>query len=274
MILDLPYPPNALVTGADRGIGKATALALAREGFNVGFTWHDDESGAAETSAAIEAMGRRTESLWLDTSDLTSCAGVVDQLVASLGPLGVFVNNVGIGLMRSIIDTSYGDWQRIQDTNLNGAFLCLQAAAKQLLDGGHGGRIVVITSIHAHQPRYGFSAYCASKAGLDALVKTMAVELSEAGITVNAIAPGEIATHLPVQEMRHAHEIPRPGLPLGHAGTAEEVGNIVAFLASPAASYVTGASIAVDGGMALMGAQASSHLPNNNWRQATREGTS
>ena len=268
------HPRAAIVTGADQGIGRATAIALARAGLDVGFTWHDSEAGAANTAEAIAALGRRATSSWLDTSALPSCAPVVEKLAAELGSLGVFVNNVGIGLNSSVVDTSYADWQRILDTNLNGAFLCLQAAAKLLIAGRSGGRIVVVTSIHAHQPRFGFGAYCASKFGLDGLAKTLAVELAGHGITVNAVAPGEIATHLGPDETRHPHDIPRPGIPLGYAGTADEVADVITFLASPAASYVTGASWEVDGGMAQMGAQASSHVANNDWRQATRKGTS
>ncbi len=269
-----PYPQSAIVTGADRGIGKATALALARAGYDVGFTWHDSEAGAQDTAAGIEALGRSACHTWLDTSELPTCAPAIEHLAAELGSLGVFVNNVGVGLTRSVLDTSYAQWQRILDVNLTGAFLCLQAAAKLLVAGAAGGRIVVVTSIHASQPRFGYGAYCASKFGLDGLTKTLAVELSQHGITVNAVAPGEIATHLPESEKRHPHEIPRPGIPLGHAGTADEIADVITFLASPAASYVTGASWEVDGGMGPVGAQASSHLANNDWRQATSKGTS
>lgn len=268
------YPRTAIVTGADRGIGKATAIALARAGFDVGFTWHDDEAGAAHTLQSIEDLGQRGASVWLDTTDSASCAPAITGLSQSLGSLGVFVNNVGIGLNKSVVDTELHEWQRILDTNLNGAFLCLQAAAKLLIAGGAGGRIVVVTSIHAHQPRFGYGAYCASKYGLDGLTKTLAVELAGHGINVNAVAPGEIATHLPETETRHPHQIPRPGIPLGYGGTAEEVANVIVFLASPEASYVTGASWEVDGGMAEMGAQVSSHLTSNDWRVAAANGTS
>jgi NAD(P)-dependent dehydrogenase (short-subunit alcohol dehydrogenase family) len=153
-------------------------------------------------------------------------------------------------------------------TDLDGAFLCLQRAARRMVAAGRGGRIVNITSVHEHQPRVGAAAYCAAKGGLGLLTKVAALELAEHGITVNAVAPGEIATAMTGQEDEDptAPGHRRPGVPLGRPGDAREVAAVVALLASPDGGYVTGASWAVDGGMLQMGPMAGSHLKADEWR--------
>jgi NAD(P)-dependent dehydrogenase (short-subunit alcohol dehydrogenase family) len=154
------------------------------------------------------------------------------------------------------LELSYDEWRQVIDTNLSGAFLCSQRAARRMVEGG--GRIINITSVHEHIPRTGASAYCASKGGLGLLTKVMAMELAEYGITVNAIAPGEIATPMTGAEDEDPGTIERPNLPLGRPGHAREISAWVAFLASEKASYATGASFVVDGGLMLMAAELAS----------------
>ena len=176
------------------------------------------------------------------------------------------VNNAGTGSSTLLLDTGYDMWREVLATDLDGAFLCLQRAARRMVAAGRGGRIVNITSVHEHQPRVGAAAYCTAKGGLGLLTRTAAIELAEHGITVNAVAPGEIATPMTGQEDDDPHGAHRPGVPLGRPGDAREIAAVVAFLASPAASYVTGVSWPVDGGMLQMGPMAGSHLTADDWR--------
>jgi NAD(P)-dependent dehydrogenase (short-subunit alcohol dehydrogenase family) len=136
-----------------------------------------------------------------------------------------------------------------------------------MVAAGRGGRIINITSVHEHTPRVGSGAYCAAKGGLGLLTKVMAQELAAAGITVNAVAPGEIATAMTGNEDVDPRTVDRPGIPMGRPGDANEVAAVVAMLATPSADYVTGSSLVVDGGMLLMGPQAGSHLASDEWRE-------
>ncbi|MDO8384678.1 MAG: SDR family oxidoreductase [Microbacterium sp.] len=260
-------PTRAIVTGSDSGIGKATAVALAAAGMDVGVTWHSDEEGARDTAREVEALGRRAVVRRLDTSDIPACGEVIDELAAKLGGLDVFVNNAGTGDNAPFLDLTLDQWRHTVSVDLEGAFVCLQRAARHMV-GGDGGRLIAITSVHEHQPRVGSAAYDAAKHGLGGLMKTIALELGREGITVNSVAPGEIATPMTGQEDEDPRATDRPGVPLGRPGDAREIAAVVAFLASPAASYVTGASYAVDGGMLQMGPQAGSHIESDDWRQA------
>ena len=253
--------PVAIVTASDSGIGQESAKELAENGFDVGITYHEDEAGAEETLAAVEEARRRGEVRRLDLTDphLPKAADVIDELADALGGVDVLVNNAGTGdPTGGFLELSYEEWCRVLDTNLSGAFLCAQKVARRMAEAGNGGRIINITSVHEHIPRVGASAYSASKAGLGLLTKVMAMELAPYGIRVNAIAPGEISTPMTGAEDTDPHTIEKPNLPLGRPGHAREVAAWVAFLASGEASYATGASFVVDGGLMLMAAELSS----------------
>jgi NAD(P)-dependent dehydrogenase (short-subunit alcohol dehydrogenase family) len=258
----------AIVTGSESGVGRATAVALARQGCDVGITWFRDEAAAEATAEEVRSAVRRAEVRHLDLTRLPEAADVVDELADVLGGVDVLVNVAGTGHTTPLLELDLATWREVLATDLDGAFLCLQRAARRMVAAGTGGRIVNVTSVHEHQPRVGAAAYCAAKGGLGLLTRVAALELAEHGITVNAVAPGEIATAMTGQEDEDpaapGHE--RPGIPLGRPGHAAEVASVVAFLASPEAGYVTGASWAVDGGMLQMGPMAGSHLTGSDWR--------
>lgn len=247
------FPLLAIVTGSDSGIGRATALLLASEGFDVGLTAHHDTAGAEDTAREVSLRGQRA---FIEPFDASSpdAGDVVDRLAAQLGGLGVLVNVAGVGHSERATDLSLQTWQQVLATDLTGPFLCSQRAARHLIAGGHGGRIINITSVHETVPRLGAAAYCAAKGGLGMLTKVLALELGEHAITVNSVAPGEIATPMTGADAADAYAETRVGNPIGRPGHVNEVASVIAFLASARSAYVTGASWLVDGGLTLMAA--------------------
>ncbi len=261
------FPATAIVTGSDSGIGRATAVALAAAGCDVGITWHRDEEGARRTAEEVRAHGRNAAVRQLDLTALPQAADVIDELAEELGGVDVLVNNAGTGSSTLLLELTLDKWREIVATDLDGAFLCLQRAASRMVAAGRGGRIINVTSVHEHQPRVGAAPYCAAKGGLGLLTRTAALELAEHGITVNAVAPGEIATPMTGQEDTDVRTEERPGVPLRRPGDAREIAAVIAFLAGRDAAYVTGASWPVDGGMLQMGPMAGSHLQSDDWRR-------
>jgi NAD(P)-dependent dehydrogenase (short-subunit alcohol dehydrogenase family) len=259
------HPRTAVVTGGDSGIGRATAQLLATEGFDVGVTFHSDEDGAQATRKDVEDRGQRG---FVVQQDLASAqAGdAVEQLTQQLGSLGVLVNCGGTGISDLTLDMGYDAWRQVLATDLDGPFLCAQAAARTMIRQGEGGRIINVTSVHEHVPRLGASAYCAAKSGLGMLTKVLSLELAEHGILVNSVGPGEIATEMTGIATEDAYATSRPGNPIGRPGHVNEVASVIVFLASPRSSYVTGSSFTVDGGLSQMAAHGHDSL-DDSWRR-------
>src|SRR5215213_6182858 len=246
----------AIVTGSDSGIGRATTLALADAGHDVGITWRTDEPGAAETAGGVRARGRRAEVARLDLEQPGTAASVIDALADALGGLRVLVNNAGANHRAELLDETLEGWRRTIEVNLTGPVFCAQAAARRMLDEGAGGRIVFVTSVHEHAPLRRAAAYSAAKAGTGMAAKVMALELAADGITVNAVAPGHIATPMTGKDGVAPGSVRLPQIPAGRPGGPMEIAALVTWLASDAASYVTGASIVADGGLLLTAADA------------------
>lgn len=237
----------ALVTGAARGIGAATALALAKQdpARPICVNYGSDADGAAETVAAIEQAGGRAIAMQGDVSDRADVERLVTETAEKLeGPVLVLINNAGLradGLLRQIGDE---DWQRVLDVNLTGAYNTIHASLGSMLRS-RWGRIVNIASIVGPRANAGQANYAASKAGLIGLTKTVAVEVARRGITVNAVAPGLVQTKL--TEGLDGTLLEQ--VPAKRAGETEEIAACIAFLASSSASYVTGTTLTVDGGL-------------------------
>lgn len=258
------FPRTAIVTGADSGIGQATAKLLASEGFDIGMTLHEDSDRAADTAAEIERRGQRC---FVERYDASSpdAGDTIDRLADQLGSLGVLVNVAGTGHSSRVLELTYDKWRSVIATDLDGPFLAAQHAARRMVAGEQGGRIVNVTSVHEHLPRLGAAAYCAAKAGLGMFTKVLALELAEHGITVNAVAPGEIATEMTGMDEEQAWGESRPGNPVGRPGHVNEVASVIGFLCSPRAAYVTGSSYTVDGGLSLMAAHGHDQA-GDDWR--------
>ena len=240
----------AVVTGAGRGIGKAIALALAESGADLGLL---DRTTAelAETQAAVAAFGRRAVLAAVDVSDGGSVRRAADEILAAYdGRVDILVNNAGIAGRQSLLETTEEEWDRILDTNLKGTFLCAQAFAPPMIAQGRG-RIVNLGSTFGLVGHPNRAAYAASKGGILQLTRQLAAELAPHGSTVNAVGPAIIKTALVLPIIQPGMSYGEMGLqrtPLGRFGEPEDVAWPVVFLASPAASYITGHTLMVDGG--------------------------
>ena len=235
----------ALVTGASRGIGRAISLKLAAEGAAVVINYHGSMEKAKEVKAEIESDGGIAEIMQCNVADYQATEAMIRKVTDDFGRLDILVNNAGITMKMS-----EEDYDTVLDTNLKGTFHCIRFAARQMLRQ-RGGRIINLSSVSGILGNAGQANYSASKAGVIGLTKSAARELASRGITVNAVAPGFIETEMTAVLTEKVRESAVAQIPMGAFGTAEDVAEAVAFLASDSARYITGQTIHVDGGMAM-----------------------
>lgn len=240
----------ALVTGASRGIGRAIALKLASRGAKVVVNYQSNAAAAQEVVEEIKSQGGEAIAVQGDVRNAEDGQRIVDKAVEAFGRLDILVNNAGTIRDTLLMRMKEEDWDIVLDTNLKGAYHCTKAAHRQMLKQKQG-RIINITSISGLVGQAGQANYSASKAGLIGFTKAVAKELGSRSITVNAVAPGYVPTDLTASLPKELVDFFLQLTPLGRAGTAEDVANAVAFLASKEAEFITGQVLSVDGGMMM-----------------------
>lgn len=241
----------AIVTGSGSGIGQAIAIRLASEGASVVVDYLNHPDGANETKAKAEATGGKVIVVKADVSKVSDTQNLVDQAYGQLGRCDILVNNAGIEKGAAFWDVTELDYDAVLNVNLRGAFFLTQAFVRRLRDIKQLGRIINISSVHEDMVFPNFSTYCISKGGMRMLMRDLCVELGPLGITVNNIAPGAISTPINAKMMENKAELDAllKNIPLGRMGTADEVAGLALFLASDDASYVTGSTYFLDGGL-------------------------
>ncbi len=243
---------KALITGGSRGIGRAIALELARRGADVAINYNRSAGPAEEVVAQVEAMGRVGVALQADVSDYAAAGALVKDATKALGGLNVLVNNAGITKDQLLMAMKPDLWNAVIDTNLNGTYNVTQQAIRPLLRNREtGGRVINITSVSGMVGVKGQANYSAAKAGIIGMTKALAKEVAGRKILVNAVAPGFIATDMTDALNQGMLSEAVKMIPCGRVGDVDEISGVVAFLCSPAATYITGQVIVVDGGLTM-----------------------
>lgn len=242
----------AVVTGGSRGIGRAICVALGGLGAKVVVNYTANEGAAAEAADAVRAAGGEAFVKRFDVADAEGVNGAFKDIVAELGGVAILVNNAGVAVNALTLGAKDADWQRSLSINLTGSFNCTRAALRPLMKARDAGRIINISSVVAEMGNAGQAPYVAAKAGLIGLTKTWAREYASRGITCNAVTPGWIDTDMTASELPEAKRAElTQQIPLGRVGKPEDIAAAVAFLASPAASYITGQVLRVNGGLLM-----------------------
>jgi 3-oxoacyl-[acyl-carrier protein] reductase len=242
----------ALVTGGSRGIGRAVVQKLAAEGAKVAFVYRGSQAAAEELEKAVSAAGGTAKAYQADVADPTAARRVVDAVLADWGRVDILVNNAGVIRDGLFIRMEPEAWKTVIDTNLNGTFYFCRAVADQMALKQRSGRIINVSSVAADHVNAGQTNYAASKGAVNSFTRALAVELGSRSVTVNAVAPGFIETDMSEAVRGKAGDfIAKKLVPLRRLGKPEDVAGVVAFLAGPAAAYVTGQVLTVDGGLSL-----------------------
>jgi 3-oxoacyl-[acyl-carrier protein] reductase len=237
-----------VVTGGSRGIGRAIAREFASRGATIIISYAGNEAAATETLKLLTDAGAKAQAKRFDVSDSAACSTFIDEVMKEHGRLDVLVNNAGVAIDGLLMRFKDEDWDKTLDTNLKGAFALMRAASRPMMKQ-KGGAIVNVSSIVGEMGNGGQAAYAASKAGLIGLTKAVAKELASRNIRVNAVTPGFITTDMTAALNDELKQKMADAIPLGRIGDPEEIAKAVAFLASDAASYITGETLKVNGGM-------------------------